>query len=182
MYHINAHITNRLDWEDTNEIDWKSPGCWPADYIPYDNLRPNKSKGLASWNYKGGKPGFLNIIGTDGGIINLGSEYTNLLIYDSDPEFNDISYLADGAIVRATTRTKTRASHTANKFANKDEECKKDRLHWQEANVAANILLTGNKEQKELGRVRLMYNSLADTTIPYKKVYAEKLSDNEMEK
>lgn len=125
LFHINAHITYRLDWEDTNEIDWKSPGCWPADYIPYDNLRPNKSKGLASWNYKGGKPGFLNIIGTDGGIINLGSEYTNLLIYDSDPEFNDISYLEDGAIVRATTRTKTRASHTANKFANKDEECKK---------------------------------------------------------
>lgn len=63
----------------------------------------------------------------------------------------------------------------------KDEECKKYRLHWQEANIAANILLTGNKEQKEFGRVRLMYNSLADTTIPYKKVYADKLSDNEME-
>ena len=66
-------------------------------------------------------------------------------------------------------------------YAIKDEECKKYRLHWQEANIAANILLTGNKEQKELGRVRLMYNSLADTTIPYKKVYADKLSDNEME-
>ena len=66
-------------------------------------------------------------------------------------------------------------------YAIKDEECKKYRLHWQEANIAANILLTGNKEQKELGRVRLMYNSLADTTIPYKKVYADKLSDKEME-
>lgn len=66
-------------------------------------------------------------------------------------------------------------------YAIKDEECKTYRLHWQEANVAANILLTGNKEQKELGRVRLMYNSLADTTIPYKKVYADKLSDKEME-
>ena len=43
------------------------------------------------------------------------------------------------------------------------------------------MLMTGNKEQKELGRVRLMYNSLADTTIPYKKVYADKLSDKEME-
>ena len=67
-------------------------------------------------------------------------------------------------------------------YALKDEECTKYRLHWQEANVAANILMTGNKEQKEFGRVRLMYNSLADTTIPYKKVYADKLSDNEMEK
>ena len=67
-------------------------------------------------------------------------------------------------------------------YAIKDGECRKYRLHWQEANVAANMLITGNKEQKELGRVRLMYNSLADTTIPYKKVYAEKLSDNEMEK
>lgn len=66
-------------------------------------------------------------------------------------------------------------------YAIKDEECKKYRLHWQEANVAANILMTGNKEQKEFGRVRLMYNSLADTTIPYKKVYADKLSDKEME-
>jgi hypothetical protein len=66
-------------------------------------------------------------------------------------------------------------------YAIKDEECKKYRLHWQEANIAANILLTGNKEQKESGRARLMYNSLADTTIPYKKVYADKLSDKEME-
>lgn len=66
-------------------------------------------------------------------------------------------------------------------YAIKDEECKKYKLHWQEANIAANILLTGNKEQKELGRVRLMYNSLADTSIPYKKIYAEKISDKEME-
>ena len=66
-------------------------------------------------------------------------------------------------------------------YALKDDECTKYRLHWQEANVAANMLITGNKEQKELGRVRLMYNSLADTTIPYRKVYAEKLNDDEME-
>ena len=67
-------------------------------------------------------------------------------------------------------------------YAIKDNECRKYRLHWQEANVAANILMTGNKEQKELGRVRLMYNSLADTTAPYREVYTEKLNDNEMEK
>lgn len=66
-------------------------------------------------------------------------------------------------------------------YAIKDEECKRYRLHWQEGNIAANILMTGNKEQKEFGRVRLMYNSLADTTIPYKKVYSEKLSEEEME-
>lgn len=66
-------------------------------------------------------------------------------------------------------------------YAIKDAECTKYRLHWQEANIAANILMTGNKEQKEFGRVRLMYNSLADTTISYKKVYAEKLSAEEME-
>ena len=66
-------------------------------------------------------------------------------------------------------------------YAIKDEECKRYRLHWQEGNIAANILMTGNKAQKEIGRVRLMYNSLADTTIPYKKVYADKLSDKEME-
>lgn len=66
-------------------------------------------------------------------------------------------------------------------YAIKDAECTKFRLHWQEANIAANILMTGNKEQKEFGRVRLMYNSLADTTTPYKKVYAEKLSAEEME-
>ena len=63
----------------------------------------------------------------------------------------------------------------------KDNECRKYRLHWQEANVAANMLITGDKEQKEHGRVRLMYNSLADKTIPYRKIYAEKLNDNEME-
>ena len=67
-------------------------------------------------------------------------------------------------------------------YAIKDEESKKYRLHWQEANIAANILMTGNKEQKEFGRVRLMYNSLADTSIPYKKIYAEKISNKKMEK
>jgi hypothetical protein len=66
-------------------------------------------------------------------------------------------------------------------YAIKDEECKKYRLHWQEANIAANILLTGNKKQKENARERLMYNSLADTTIPYKKIYAEKISNKKME-
>ena len=66
-------------------------------------------------------------------------------------------------------------------YAIKDGECRKYRLHWQEANIAANILLTGNKEQREVGRVRLMYNSLADTTIPYRKVYADKLSEEEIE-
>ena len=66
-------------------------------------------------------------------------------------------------------------------YAVKDEECKRYRLHWQEGNIAANILMTGNKAQKELSRMRLMYNSLADTTIPYKIVYAEKLSEEEME-
>lgn len=66
-------------------------------------------------------------------------------------------------------------------YAIKDEESKRYRLHWQEGNIAANILMTGNKAQKEFGRVRLMYNSLADTTIPYKQVYADKLSDKEME-
>lgn len=66
-------------------------------------------------------------------------------------------------------------------YAIKDEESKRYRLHWQEGNIAANILMTGNKAQKEFGCVRLMYNSLADTTIPYKKVYADKLSKEEME-
>lgn len=66
-------------------------------------------------------------------------------------------------------------------YAIKDEECKRYRLHWQEGNIAANILMTGNKAQKEFGRVRLMYNSLADTTVPYKNVYADKLSEEEME-
>ena len=66
-------------------------------------------------------------------------------------------------------------------LAIKDEESKKYRLHWQEGNIAAYILMTGNKAQKEFGRVRLMYNSLADTTIPYKTAYAEKLSEEEME-
>lgn len=66
-------------------------------------------------------------------------------------------------------------------LAIKDEECKKYRLHWQEGNIAAYILMTGSKEQKELSKERLMYNSLADTTIPYKNVYAKKLSDKEIE-
>ena len=67
-------------------------------------------------------------------------------------------------------------------YAIKADECTRYKLHWQEANIAANILMMGNKEQQEFGRVRLMYNSLADTTIPYKEVYVDKLSEEEMEK
>lgn len=66
-------------------------------------------------------------------------------------------------------------------YAIKDEECTRYRLHWQEANVAANILMTGSEHQKMHARMRLMYNSLADTTIPYKNAYAGKLTDKEMQ-
>lgn len=66
-------------------------------------------------------------------------------------------------------------------YAVKDEESRRYRLHWQEANVAANILMTGDEKQQEFGRMRLMYNSLSDTTIPYKGIYANKISTEEKE-
>ena len=125
MYHINLHADYRLDWEDTNDIDWKSPGCWPEHYLAYDNLRPNiPDELLLAWDYKNGRANYLNYTKPGGGVINLGNEYTNLLIHN-DSEYNDIHYSSDGTIVRATTRTSTRASFTGYKLGEVKEETKK---------------------------------------------------------
>lgn len=124
-YHINIHADYRLDWEDTYEMDWKSPGHWPSEYKPYDELRPTVPSGLIVYDYQDGKANYLGYtIGSDG-VIRLSGESSNLLIYNSDTEYNVVTYESNGAMVRATTRTKTRASFTGNKFANADEETKK---------------------------------------------------------
>lgn len=125
MYHINLHADYRLDWEDTNDIDWKSPGCWPEHYLAYDNLRPNiPDELLLAWDYKNGRANYLNYTKPGGGVINLGNEYTNLLIHN-DSEYNDIHYSSDGTIVRATTRASTRASFKGYKLGEVKEETKK---------------------------------------------------------
>lgn len=66
-------------------------------------------------------------------------------------------------------------------YALKDEECRRYRLHWQEANVAANMMMNSDKEMQRRGRIRAMYNSLADKTMVYDAAYSKKLSDKDME-
>lgn len=124
-YHINLHADYRFDWEDTYEIDWKSPGQWPQNYKPYNDLRPTKpSDNLVIYDYQDGKSNFLGYISGYSGVIRLSGMLSNLLIYN-DSEYNIISYDKNGTLVRATTRTKTRASFTPNKFADPKEETKK---------------------------------------------------------
>lgn len=124
-YHIRLHADYRLDWEDTYEIDWKSPGQWLSHYIPYNDLRPKAPSGLIVHDYKDGKHVYLGYTVGSEGVIILSADYNNLLIYNSDTEYNLVTYDADGALVRATTRTKTRASYTPNKFADPKELTKK---------------------------------------------------------
>ncbi len=124
-YHINIHADYRLDWEDTYEEDWKSPGQWPDHFMPYNDLKPKAPSGLIVYDYQNGKANYLGYTVGSEGLIRLSSENNNLLIYNSDTEYNVVTYESSGALVRATTRTKTRASFTGNKYANENEETKK---------------------------------------------------------
>ena len=68
------------------------------------------------------------------------------------------------------------------RHALKDEECTKYKLHWQEANIAANMMMNTDKEMQKQGRIRAMYNSLPDKTMIYGAVYAKMLSETDIEK
>lgn len=63
----------------------------------------------------------------------------------------------------------------------KEDECTRYRAHWIEGNVAANMMMNWNKEMQRRGKVRAMYNSLADKTMIYDAAYADKLSDKDMD-
>ena len=109
-YHIQLQADYRLDWEELNEMNWISN--WPENYMPYDDLRPEVPTGLrVRHSNKFGDYGVDNISAT-GGYVNLFEGYNDILIYNNDSEFHTFIYGDNGVEVRATTRTKTRASFT----------------------------------------------------------------------
>ena len=118
-YHIQLAADYRLDWEEMNAMNWISN--WPDNYKPYDDLRPDVPGGLrVRHSNKMGDYGVDNISAT-GGYVNLFEGYNDILIFNNDSEFHSFVYGDDGVEVRATTRTKTRASFTSSSFANPNE-------------------------------------------------------------
>ena len=59
-----------------------------------------------------------------------------------------------------------------------NEEKDKYKCHFIEADTCNYLLIEGDKEQKEFGRKRAMYNSKFNTT--YKWTYKDKLSEEEL--
>ena len=62
------------------------------------------------------------------------------------------------------------------------EEARRYRLHYNEGNVAMNMILRGDKKQLEWAKKRAMYNAMFDSSIPYRQLYADKLSSEDKEK
>ena len=121
-YYINVIPEYRLDWEEQYDgTDWEAN--WPADWYPYDTLRPEKPQGLRVINYVEGLGSDLHNISADGGVVTLYSGENDILIYNNDTEYIVFTRQDDGrgATTRATTRTRTRATYTGNRYANPDE-------------------------------------------------------------
>lgn len=122
-YHVDVIADYRYDWEEYyGNIDWLKN--WPSHYMPYDDLRPGKPSGLRVVNYNLADGYNLHNIGPDGGVVNLYEGPNNILLYNNDTEYIIFSRQQEGsfATTRATTRTRTRASYVASKYANPGEE------------------------------------------------------------
>ena len=61
------------------------------------------------------------------------------------------------------------------------EEASRYRLHYNEGNVATNMILSGDKKQFEWAKKRAMYNAMFDGSIPYRQLYADKLNEEDKE-
>ncbi len=122
-YYINVIPEYRFEWEEQHDgVNWKEN--WPADWCPYDSLRPAKPAGLRVVNYVEGLGSDLHNISADGGVVTLYAGENDILVYNNDTEYIIFTRHEDGrdATTRATTRTRTRASYTGNRYANPGEE------------------------------------------------------------
>ncbi len=121
-YYINVIPEYRLEWEEHYEgTNWREN--WPAGYYPYDSLLPTKPDGLRVVNFVEGLGSNLHNISVEGGVVTLYSGENNILVYNNDTEYIVFVNHEDGrgATTRATTRTRTRASYTGNRYANPNE-------------------------------------------------------------
>ena len=120
-FHVNVVADYRCDWEDPfGDMDWKT--SWPTHYRPYDELRPSKPQGLRVVNNSDEFGSNTHNISADGGVINLYEGFNDLLFYNNDTEYIIFSRTDHGVTTRATTRTRTRSTHTTSKYSAGDEE------------------------------------------------------------
>jgi len=120
-YHINVIADYQLDWEEyCGGPDWKAE--WPAEYLPYDELRPTKPTGLRVVNYNEMGSSNIHNISPDGGVISLYEGLNDLLFYNNNTEYIVFSRDDKGATTRATTRTRNRSTYLGNRYANEGEE------------------------------------------------------------
>ena len=122
-YQIEVVADYRYDWEEHySGTDWKQN--WPANYTPYDQLRPGKPSGLRVVNYSIDNNSNTHNIAADGGIITLFEGVNDILFYNNDTEYILFSRINDehGASTRATTRSRTRSTYKSSKYADDGED------------------------------------------------------------
>lgn len=120
-YHVNVIADYLYDWEECyGGVDWKVE--WPDHYMPYDDLRPTKPTGIRVINTNQDGKSNTHNIGADGGVVSLYKGVNNILFYNNDTEYILFSRGTHDATTRATTRTRSRASYQASKYANEGEE------------------------------------------------------------
>lgn len=122
-YHIRVVADYRYDWEELYQgTDWQA--SWPADYTPYDDLRPGKPSGLRVVNSNAEGNSNTHNIQPDGGTVTLYEGLNDILFYNNDTEYILFSRIGSGsgATTRATTRSRTRSTYMGSKYANEGEE------------------------------------------------------------
>jgi hypothetical protein len=119
-YHIKIVADYRYDWEEYGEKDWEEN--WPENYLPYDDLRPGKPSGLRVVNYNEDGDFNLHNIKPEGGVVMLYEGVNDLLFYNNDTEYIIFSRSGDGGELRATTRTRSRATYMDSTYTNEGEK------------------------------------------------------------
>ncbi len=122
-FHIKVIADYRYDWEECyGGVDWST--AWPNEYIPYDDLRPEKPSGLRVVNTHDKLGTDNHNIGVDGGIVTLFEGENDILLYNNDTEYILFSRHQEGntATTRATTRVRSRSTYVESEYANKGEE------------------------------------------------------------
>ena len=121
-FHVEVMADYRCDWEECHGYtDWSA--FWPDSYIDYESLRPQEPKGLRVINYNEKSESNTHNIGANGGVVTLYEGPNDILFYNNDTEYILFQNLQDGdaATIRATTRTRTRATYKGSEYTDKDE-------------------------------------------------------------
>lgn len=115
-HRINIIADYRQDWEEDNTFEWETN--WPMEFLPYESLRPALPAGLRVITYADGTNHNINNLPANGDIISLYEGPNDLLMYNNDTEYIVFTDIENSATTRATTRTRTRASFSAQEDEN----------------------------------------------------------------